>query len=117
MFAVPQSLGERFEGEGGGYKGGESLCHRLPHDVEINDVLQTRLYSVHTLIQAVRSCTRTKISLQLPTVTGHRLQPLTFRRRIVYRALHMSPDDAENEIDYWFDVIWLHFVRTICTGE
>jgi predicted CopG family antitoxin len=34
-----------------GYKGGESLCHRLPHDVEINDVLQTRLYSVHTLIQ------------------------------------------------------------------
>ena len=35
----------------GGYKGGESPCHRLPHDVEINDALQTRLYSVHTLIQ------------------------------------------------------------------
>jgi hypothetical protein len=48
MFAGIQSLVERFEGNTRG--GGTNHCHRLPHDVEINAVLQTRLYSVHTLI-------------------------------------------------------------------
>jgi hypothetical protein len=48
VFAVVQSLLEGFEED---LEGGESVCHRLPHDVEINDVLQTRLYSVHTLIR------------------------------------------------------------------
>jgi hypothetical protein len=29
----------------------------------------------------------------------------------------MFPDDAQNVIDYWFNVFWHYFIRTICTGE